>query len=245
MSKEPLTVERRTLRLPVEIRGTSGPARTIGGYAAVFGTPSENLGGFIERVDYRAMNKSRGDGWPGVVARFNHRDEYILGATHSGTLRLAVDNYGLGYEVDLPESRNDVLESVTRGDIANSSFAFQCVDDDWSYANDVALRTLLSVRLIDVAPVVTPAYPDATVGLRSLAAHMDAPLGDVTEMAAQGELRRLFKRTDHRDHAPARRASQSLQRLLEIHAKRWPDPEPKTTPKTGHQALAETLGKRW
>ena len=103
----------------------------------------------------------------------------------------------------------------------------------------------MSVRLIDVAPVTTPAYPDATVGLRSLAAHMDAALGDVTELAAQGELRRLFTRSDQRDHAPARRSSKSLQRLLAIHAKRWPPDQTEKAPQTGHQAVAEIPGKRW
>ena len=49
-------------------------SRTIGGYAAKFNTFSENLGGFTERIAPSFFNKSRGDGWPGVLARYNHDD---------------------------------------------------------------------------------------------------------------------------------------------------------------------------
>jgi uncharacterized protein len=118
-------IESLTTRLPVELRATGGLSRTIGGYAAVFGSRSESLGPFVEQIDKAFFNKSRGDGWPGVVCRFSHRDEYILGATRSGTLRLDVDATGLLYDVDLPQCRSDVLELVTRGDVSNSSIAFE------------------------------------------------------------------------------------------------------------------------
>jgi HK97 family phage prohead protease len=59
----------------------------------------------------------------------------ILGATHSGTLRLSQDQRGLFYEIDLPETRADVGELVERGDMTGSSFAFQTYEDDWK-AND-------------------------------------------------------------------------------------------------------------
>ena len=46
------------------------------------------------------------------------------------------------------------------------------------------MRTLVSVELVDVAPVgEEPAYPDATAGLRSLARHFDADPDEVTAMA--------------------------------------------------------------
>ncbi|MCW2687200.1 MAG: phage prohead protease, family [Mycobacterium sp.] len=151
-------VESRTTALPVELRG--GASRTIGGYALVFNSDSENLGGFIERIAPSFVDKSRGDGWPGVVCRFNHQDEYILGATRSGTLQLSVDSTGLNYSVDLPVCRGDVLEMVSRGDVAHSSFAFQTFQDDWSVsAGGQPLRTLVSGKIIDVAPGVNAGLP--------------------------------------------------------------------------------------
>jgi HK97 family phage prohead protease len=180
----------------VEVR-SGGKSRTIGGYAAVFNRPSENLGGFIERIESRFFNKSKADNWPGVVCRYNHKDDFLLGATHSGTLQLSIDGTGLDYSVDLPECRNDVLEMVTRRDIFSSSFAFQAYEDDWSLSDQgYPMRSLVSGRLIDVAPVSTPAYRDATVAKRSLAEHMHAPIEDVVKLAECDELRKLFKRTD-------------------------------------------------
>ena len=78
--------ERLSTRKPVEVRGGSGNSRLIGGLAAVFNRPSHNLGTFVERVAPSFFNKSRADGWPGVIARYNHDDNYLLGATRSGTL---------------------------------------------------------------------------------------------------------------------------------------------------------------
>jgi uncharacterized protein len=167
--------ETRITALPVELRAATDSSRRIGGLAAAFDAPSRDLGGFIEKIDRRAFNKSEGDGWPGAVCRFNHSDEMLLGTVQSGTLDLSIDNRGLNYVVALPECRSDVLELVSRRDIAYSSFAFQTYDDSWGYEDGTALRTLLSVRLIDVAPVVTPAYTSTSAGLRSLARFVDAP----------------------------------------------------------------------
>lgn len=172
-------------------------SRSIGGYAAVFNKYSENLGGFVERVAPSFFNKSRADGWPDVVARYNHDDAFILGATRSGTLQLSVDESGLNYTVKLPESRNDVLELVARGDIGKSSFAFQAFEDDWGLSEQgYPQRTLVSGRLIDVAPVSTPAYRDSSVGMRSLAKKMDAQLEEIVALAKTDELRKLFVRSD-------------------------------------------------
>ena len=88
------------------------------------------------------------------------------------------------------------------------------------------LRTLISGRLIDVAPVVTPAYPAATVGLRSLAKKMDAPLHEVIALSKSGDLKKLLARSD------ARAAQEHL-------AKRGPQPT-----MTGAAAVVHTLNKR-
>jgi HK97 family phage prohead protease len=126
-------LERRFTQVRVEVRA-SGEGMTIGGYAAKFNRMSQNLGGFVERIDPAFFNKSRGDGWPGVVARYNHDDNMLLGTSGAGTLRLGIDEIGLNYEVDPPQSRADVYELVQRGDVRQSSFAFEAFEDDWGPA---------------------------------------------------------------------------------------------------------------
>jgi HK97 family phage prohead protease len=184
--------ERRSVRGLVEVRAADGVMR-IGGYAAKFNTRSQNLGGFVETVLPMFFNKSAGDGFPGVMARYNHDDNWLLGTTAGQTLRLGVDGTGLDYEVDLPSFRSDVFELVQRGDVQKSSFAFITFEDDWSLdENGFPLRSLVSGQLIDVAPVNTPAYTDTSSGLRSLAERREMPVEDVARIAAEGRLSDLL-----------------------------------------------------
>lgn len=202
--------ERRFTSVPVEIRAGSEKRLTIGGYAAKFNRMSQNLGGFVERINPTFFNKSRGDGWPGVLARHNHDDNMLLGTTGAGTLRLMIDEVGLDYTVDLPQTRMDVYELVQRQDVRQSSFAFIPYEDDWATSDQgFPLRTLISGRLADVASVNTPAYEDTSTALRSLAQKFDAPLEEVRSLAAQNELTKFFKRTDAIDPTAQRRSSQA------------------------------------
>jgi len=208
--------ERRFTSVPVEIRAGSDK-RTIGGYAAKFERMSQNLGGFVERIAPGFFNKSRGDGWPGVIARYNHDDNMVLGTIGGGTLRLGVDEIGLTYEVDLPSARADVFELVQRGDVRQSSFAFVAFEDDWTTSDQgFPLRTLVSGRLHDVAPVNTPAYEDTSVGTRSidgalasLARKFEADPAEVRKMAASDELTKFFRRTDGPASAEVKRSAQA------------------------------------
>lgn len=189
-------VERRYTPMVVELRADKDTKR-IGGYASIFNKQSHNLGGFVEVVDPSAFNKSRGDGWPDVIARYNHDDNMLLGTVAAGTLRLNVDNVGLDYVVVPPSARADIVELVERGDIRKSSFAFRTIEDDWSLTEqNFPKRTLLAAKLVDVAPVNLPAYPDATAGLRSLANKFEAEFDEVRSLAEANELRKFFVRTD-------------------------------------------------
>lgn len=189
------SVERRFTSGVVEVRAADSERRTIGGYAAKFHKRSRDLGGFVEQIDSRFFNKSRGDGWPGVLARYNHDDNMLLGTSDAGTLRLSVDSVGLAYEVDVPRHREDVYELVSRGDVRKSSFAFVAYEDDWSETEEgYPLRTLISGRLIDVAPVNTPAYPDTSTGLRSLAERVGADFEEIRRLAKARELHKVLKR---------------------------------------------------
>lgn len=203
------TIERRFADWRVDVRLQGAENRTIGGYAAVFNKRSDPIGGrFIEIVDRRAFNQASGKNFPGLVALYNHDQNLLLGTTNARTLRADVDDSGLFYEVDLPSSRSDLYELVQRGDVAKSSFAFRVAGKDgeeweWDDQANMPKRTLLNLQVFDVSPVNVPAYRDSSVGLRSseialrgLATAKEAPLADVVSAAAEGELRRFFKRTD-------------------------------------------------
>lgn len=192
-------MERRYLPGPVECRAASDGSRIVG-YASVFGKLSRNLGGFVERVEPTAFNTARQQGWPDAVCRYDHDSSMLLGTTAGRTLDLSVDRTGLFYDVLPPQSRADILELVTRGDIQHSSFAFRVAagGDSWEATTDQGypMRSLHDVQLVDVAPVLRPAYPDASAGLRSLALQVGAPLEDVLRHAENDELRKFFVRTD-------------------------------------------------
>lgn len=198
--------EQRHITGAVELRAsTTGGPGVLVGYAAVFNKRSQNLGGFVEQIDPDAFNKSLGDNVP-VVARFNHKDDFLLGTTESGTLVLRKDGTGLQYEVDLPDTSagRDLAVLAKRGDVRYSSFAFQAIDDEWGFTDeDFPLRTLRAVKLVDVAPVVSPAYRDTTAGMRSLASKLDVPFDAVKAAAAAGELRSLMTQVHDEPDADA------------------------------------------
>lgn len=191
-----LPAERRYTSGLLEVRDADSGGRKIGGYAAKFNKLSQNLGGFVERIDPAFFNKSASDEWPGMMARHNHEDNLLLGTTHAGTLRLKIDGTGLDYEADCPKCREDVFEMVSRGDIYQSSFAFRLPPkggDEWSTTESgFPLRTLLTGQAIDVASVNSPAYLDTSTGLRSLAAQVEADFEEVRQAAEAGELRKFF-----------------------------------------------------
>jgi HK97 family phage prohead protease len=180
----------------------------ITGYAAAFGKLSRRLGGFVERVMPTAFDEARSNGYPDVVCRYNHKDDMVLGTTAAGTLSLDIDERGLRYDVIPPNHRGDVMELVQRGDVRYSSFAFRCVnpgeDDEWG-ATDYGfpMRSLHRVSLLDVAPVLDPAYRDTSAVARnmagaveSLASWVDADPAEVRSMLEAGQASRFFKRTD-------------------------------------------------
>jgi HK97 family phage prohead protease len=216
--------ERRYTPCVVEARAAADGKR-IGGYAIVFNKLSRNLGGFVERSVPGVVNQSRMLGWPNVVCRYNHDSNMVLGTTAGGTLGLQPDGTGLDYDVLPPNARADIVELVERRDIQFSSFAFRVPSggDEWGVTDqNYPMRTLHEVQLIDVAPVLDPAYPDATAGLRSLAAAMDAPFDDVASLAAEDELRRFFVRTDNRGPAP-KPAMTGAMAMMQLVAKKFPE----------------------
>ena len=139
---------------------------TIRGYAAVYNSDSEWMGGFYEQIERGAFDDVMNDD---VRAYFNHDENLLLGRVSSGTLRIGTDARGLFYEVDLPNTTyaNDLAELMKRGDVNQSSFAFLIDADRWEQRDGKTYRIIEKVsRLLDVSPVSQPAYPDATSELK-------------------------------------------------------------------------------
>lgn len=179
----PSTRESRFLLASVEMRTaeTEGESPKVFGYAAKFNTRSQNLGS----ADYQFYEILLPGAFDGVLkddvrALFNHESSAILARSKNGTgsLEIGVDAIGLWYRFEAPDTQvgRDLVTSLQRGDIDQSSFSFT-VDKDgqaWSETKDgdgptVFVRTISKVSgLYDVSPVTYPAYLDASVALRSL-----------------------------------------------------------------------------
>lgn len=151
-------IEKREFRMEnAEYEGN-----TIRGYAAVYNSDSEWMGGFYEQIATGAFDDVLDND---TRAYFNHDENLLLGRVSSGTLRLGTDARGLYYEVDLPNTSyaNDLVELMKRGDVNQSSFAFLIDSDRWEERDGKTYRIIEKVsRLLDVSPVAQPAYESAT-----------------------------------------------------------------------------------
>ena len=154
----------------MRVKSEGGEARKIVGYAAKFNSLSEEMWGFREQIAPGAFTEAlkKSD----VRALFNHDPNYVLGRQSAGTVTLTEDDVGLFYEIDPPDTQwaRDIVSSIERGGIAESSFAFSMSGgvEEWDDSAQPAIRTIKSVgNLYDVSPVTYPAYPEATTGVRS------------------------------------------------------------------------------
>lgn len=163
-------IERRYTSGEVEVR-QRGSETVIEGHAAVFEKLSQNLGGFVERVMPGAFTKTLREA--DVRALKNHDENLVLGRNRAGTLELSEDDTGLYYRISPPDTTyaRDLITSIERGDISESSFAFMAIDEEWGYSEqDFPRRDLLQVHLVDVSPVTYAAYLDTDVSAGGRAA---------------------------------------------------------------------------
>jgi len=151
----------------IEVRNDDGK-NVVVGYGAVFNSESNDLGGFVEYIAPGAFDGRLEDD---VRFLINH-DGLPLARTTNNTLRLSVDERGLKYEADMPDTTlaNDLMTLLRNGTISQSSFAFTVEEDSWENVEGRNIRTINKVsRLYDVSSVTYPAYNEAgSFALRSL-----------------------------------------------------------------------------
>jgi HK97 family phage prohead protease len=224
----------------------------IGGRALTFNSRSRPIGGpngFIEVVTPGLIQSAKDSGYRDLICRYNHQDEYLLGAVPPGTLRVSDDERGVDYVVTVPPWLDWVYRSTERGDLRSSSFTFANAVSQWSYGDDgMPLRTVVGGELLEVSPCPIGQYEDADVALRSLAVAKEAPYAEVKARFEAGRGREFFTRSDGgpdrnnpiqpapapafaftgRNGAEALAEARSMapvmgrSRLLEAQAQRWP-----------------------
>jgi len=182
----------------IEQRDDNADGRTVTGYAAKFGKWSEPIcGWFLEQIRGGAFDEC--DTTDAIMC-FNHNIDDILARTASGTLTLTVDEIGLRFSFDAPNTTvgNNMVELLRRGDISQCSFRFVVGQDEWLYADEgnglkFDQRTIIKVsKLYDVALVVYPAYKDTEASVRHLEQRKAEflrslqPDGDAGEEGASG-----------------------------------------------------------
>lgn len=175
-------IERRFFKSELRAAGGEGELARIEGHGAIFNSLSEDLGGFREMIMPGAFANAIAE--DDVRALFNHDPNMILGRNLAGTLRLVEDELGLRYEIDPPDTQyaRDLMVSIGRGDVDQSSFAFMAIEESWRSPDEnqpLPVRILHHVRLFDVAPVTYPAYEATSVAVRALdkAKEMNVPAG--------------------------------------------------------------------
>lgn len=156
-----------------EIRASAQPlnvsGKTIGGYAAVFNSPTDIGGEWQEVIAPGAFTETLRSGQD-VLALYSHELERLLGRRSAGTLRLSEDDKGLAVEIDLPDTTDgrDVGVLIERGDLKGMSFGFMVTKQEWDETVSPPRRTIFAVDLREVTVTANPAYEDTEVGMRSL-----------------------------------------------------------------------------
>lgn len=155
----------------------------IVGYAAVFfragepGTEYRLYEDAYERVMPTAFDAALREN-DLVRGLTNHDDQWLLGRSDLGTVRLSIDRVGLRYEIDPPDTQagRDTVALLSRGDLDGSSFGFRCYGgkrgktawiEEARDGRQVSIREIHDCELLDVGPVTYPAYQATSAGVRS------------------------------------------------------------------------------
>jgi HK97 family phage prohead protease len=153
-------------------------SRTVEGYAVVYDdwtTIGDNY--FREKISPGALTNTLRNS--DIRLLFNHDTSQLLAREKSQTLRVKEDNQGLYFIATIPESRDDILEMIKRGDLDECSFAFRVGKQTWTWAEETEGITIDErvIEEISAIPEITlapfGAYKNTSVGLRSKEAALE------------------------------------------------------------------------
>lgn len=138
--------------------------KTISGYALKFGQPSKDLGGFVEVITPEALKEVD---LSNVFLLYGHDYSKPLASVKAGTLKLDVDEVGLHFEAELPNTSyaNDVYENVSKKILDSMSFGFVLGVDSFDQAEDGSVtRSIEKMKALNEISIVTiPAYDSTNV----------------------------------------------------------------------------------
>lgn len=190
---------------------TSTDNRHIEGYAIVFNSLSNDLGGFREIIEQGAITDElikNSD----ILCLMNHDIKRgVLARSYQGrgSLKLDIDEHGLHYSFEAPKTDlgDEVLEGIRRGDISKCSFAFVCGEDNWTKdENGEYIRHVKKIKnLYDVSLVYHPAYEETEV---------KADTRGLDELKAQEEANNIVKENSE-DMNDKQELISQLQTILE------------------------------
>ena len=172
----PADGEVRTVPFDLASAEVNGDGLTFSGYAAVYNSPTRIAGwdeDFDEQIAPGAFRAVAAGQYP--VLMFEHGRHPLIGTMPLGKITAArEDPQGLYIEARLIDNWliSPVRDAVAAQAIDGMSFRFTVDGDDgetWiDRSGDVPLRTLNSVKVPELGPVVFPAYEPTTASVRSV-----------------------------------------------------------------------------
>lgn len=136
----------------------------IAGYAIVWNVKSTNLP-FVEVIQSGALD---GVDLSNVLALYNHDFANVLGRVDAGTLKLNVDDHGLHFVLDIPDTTlgHDIYTQIKNGNLKGVSFRFTIANggEAWKQINGQPTRVISKIATMrEISIVSVPAYDDTSV----------------------------------------------------------------------------------
>jgi hypothetical protein len=161
-------------RLEWRTSGAGPDYRTVVGYAAVWDSMSEDLGGFREVIKRGAFADALTSG-EDIRFLMGHDMDTVMARTSNGSLELVEDETGLRVwariALDDPDAQR--LDAKLRsGAMSQMSFAFTMPPDGkgetWDYSGGVPVRSVERVQMLyEVSAVGSPAYTATALSARA------------------------------------------------------------------------------
>ena len=141
--------------------------KVLSGVAARFGSLSEDLGGFRERLAPGCFRDSLASGRD-IAMLVDHDSGKPIGRLSNRTLSLQETSDGLAFRCEIDDRishARDIFLMASRGDITECSFGFVCRREDWGDEPDpqdrnrrIPIRTVRQADLHEISAVTFPAY---------------------------------------------------------------------------------------
>lgn len=171
-----------------------GDGLTLRGYTAVFNSPTpiqDQFGRYTEVIAPGSMKKTLERGAPPLL--FDHGKHPLIGRMPLGKITvLREEPRGLYVEARLSDNWliAPVRDAIRDGAVTGMSIKFEPVKVDDVGRGQSRTRTVREARLFDVGPVVSPAYKQTSVTVRSAldALAADDEFGKIVNISFRDEV---------------------------------------------------------